>query len=137
MRNPVEIVVASDSLTRSEINGSGNASRDARTTDHRRKQSLSIPRCDLTTCRTENPQPNHGSAPYVLSSICGVFYLNFTIHLSQIEQLEQPQLHIEQPYISNIRTLIILSNGKGKSSIFETFEIIEIGEQLTSIDGPR
>ena len=59
------------------------------------------------------------------------------MHLSQIEKLEHVQDQIEQPYISNIRTQIILSNRKGKSSIFEAFESIERGEQLSSIDGPR
>lgn len=59
------------------------------------------------------------------------------MHLSQIEQLEHAQDQIEQPYISNIRTQIILSNCKGKSSIFEAFGSIRDTRGIpgTSIDG--
>ena len=104
MRNPVEIVVASDSLIRSEINGSGNARWDARTTDHRRTASLWIvlknPKSDI---------PNHGSAPYMLFQHMRGFLFVFAIHLSQIEKLEHSQDQIEQPYISNIECSIILA----------------------------
>ena len=115
MINPVEISAASAYRTRSATNGSASVRWDARTTVLRRTASLWIvpknPKSDI---------PNHGSAPHMPNSICGVFlYSNIcTYHRSRSSSRNSMGLEITFR-ISNIECSIILSKSKGKSSIFE------------------
>jgi len=124
LRNPVETSAESAYRTKSEINGNDFANRVARNTDLQRTVNH-----NFQTTRTKFPNQIMGLPRMCFFSICGVFYLNLIIHLSQIERRSREALETlmrsSSPNIANIRTFNILSYGKGKSSIFESIRAAE------------